>query len=722
MNAHCLAEYTLGDILLRYTKPRPESKVVGMTLLPAHAAARLEKKRKFLADPAFDHQPPGFEPVRSWEVDPLVHLHRMDDPAASGYASGRTLRNSPSTQALSVLSHELFREETAARILTQLTDWRGLSVLHELTHCSGTSALRVRVKVKNNGPAPILIGLLTSFSLGGITPFAADDAPGRLWVHRFRSGWSAEGRLVSQQIEDLGLEPSWGGHAVRVERFGQTGSMPLNGWAPLVGIEDRVAGVTWAANLAHPGSWQMEIYRRFDDVAMSGGLADAEFGHWVASLPPGGEMEAPTALVTVVAGGMDEACQRLVGHRRHEAIFPIPPTEAEGLPSVFNEWCLSWGRPTHENVTALAASLRGLGVRYLVIDDGWALKPNPGFQQNGDWLVDEGAFPGGLKPTADAIRANGMVPGLWFEFEVINRGAKAWDETSHQLWRDGKPLEVGNRRFWDFRDPWVHEYLAQKVIDRLREGGFGYLKVDYNDTIGIGCDGSGSAGEGLRLHLQGVQEFFRRIRRELPDLVIENCSSGGYRSEPSMVALTSLTSFSDAFETVEAPIIAANMLRMVPAEKNLVWAVVHPEDSPERLCFVLSTAFLGRLCLSGNITALDVPRCELVRQAIERHASAARVIVGGRWRRFGSTGPSYRHPQGWQAVVFESQRGTDALVVWHQFGEVPEPAKIELPFPVASVDWTFGAGTSSCHLRGRTLQLQLPGAKSGGVMFFSKSP
>jgi alpha-galactosidase len=67
--------------------------------------------------------------------------------------------------------------------------------------------------------------------------------------------------------------------------------------------------------------------------------------------------------------------------------------------------------------------------------------------------------------------------------------------------------------------------------------------VDYNDSIGFGCDGAESPGEALRGHLDGVQKFFRLLREALPELVIENCSSAGHRAEPSMMAITAMTSF-----------------------------------------------------------------------------------------------------------------------------------------------------------------------------------
>ena len=69
------------------------------------------------------------------------------------------------------------------------------------------------------------------------------DAHGALRIHRARSSWSAEGRLITESAEALQLEPSWTGHAVRLEKFGQIGSMPVRGWFPFAAVEDTQAGV-----------------------------------------------------------------------------------------------------------------------------------------------------------------------------------------------------------------------------------------------------------------------------------------------------------------------------------------------------------------------------------------------------------------------------------------------------------------------------------------------
>lgn len=463
---------------------------------------------------------------------------------------------------------------------------------------------------------PITLEMLTSFSLGGITPYAKDDAPDRLTVHRYRSNWSAEGRLDSQAIEDLHLERSWIGHGIACERFGQVGSMPVRGFFPFVALEDREAGVFWGAQLACPGSWQMEIFRKDDFVAFSGGPADREFGHWFKTLQPGDGYETPVATIGCIRGNLDQLAQRLTS-AQESPLASLPKIEND-LPIVVNEWCTSWGNPTAENLLALAKRLQGTPARYLVIDDGWAERlAGADIQSNGDWLVNQSAFPGGLAATCQAIRNHGLIPGIWFEFEVCNPGSKAFALTDHHLHRDGRVLVVGDRRFWDFRDPFTSEYLTTKVTNLLRDNGIGYLKVDYNDTIGIGVDGAESPGEGLRQHLAGVQEFFRRLRTALPDLVIENCSSGGHRLEPSMMALCAMGSFSDAHETLGIPIIAANLQRLILPRQSQIWAVLRKDDTVQRLSYSLAATFLGRMCLSGEIHDLSPAQWRLVVSAMK---------------------------------------------------------------------------------------------------------
>jgi alpha-galactosidase len=735
------AEYTIGDLLVRYQAPADRPSAWGLSLLPAKRAAQAVAPREWLDAAAVTSLPAPWNRMRAWEVDPLVHVHVAGDAYPGGFAQGRTLRNSATTNGLAVQAHT--REDHAGRVVlrTELVAASGLACTHELSIDAATGVVAVQVSARNPTDRPLVLEYLGAFSLGGLTPFADDDAAGRLWVHRFRSAWSAEGRHEERRVEDLHLARSWTGHGVRSERFGQAGSLPVNGWFPVVGLEDRTAGLTWLAQLGTPGTWHLEIYRRADQLALAGGGPDRLAGEWRHALAPGESVAAPPAFLTVVAGNIDEACDRLVvgarerashfrhpepcegakgdGLQPHGSVAPLgKPGSAPGdaLPVVFNEWCTSWGKPTHDSIAALAGRLAGSGVQYLVIDDGWAERPGDAFQQNGDWKVNRRAFPGGLRATTDVIRAHGLVPGLWFEFEAVNPGSAAWDETSHQLHRDGGVLQVGNRRFWDFRDPWVQDYLAERVLARLRDDGFGYLKVDNNDSIGPGVDGAASPGENLRQHLAGVQRFFARLQAELPALVIENCSSGGHRLEASMMALTAMSSFSDAHETPDIPLIAADLNRLVWSAQKQIWAVLHASDSGQRLAYTLAATFLGRMCLSGDVARLAPDAWNFVREAIAFYRDVAPVIRDGTFRTARGGVGDYQHPTGHQVVTIHDPASRKLVVVWHTFAGAGPEISATLPGPHGWRVVREFSHESPVHANGSMLVLRKPADWSGGVL------
>lgn len=66
------------------------------------------------------------------------------------------------------------------------------------------------------------------------------------------------------------------------------------------------------------------------------------------------------------------------------------------------------------------------------------------------------------------------------------------------------------------------------------------MKIDYNDTIGIGCDGTESPGEGLRQNMAATMDFLEEVKKEVPGIILENCASGGHRLEQGFMAATSI--------------------------------------------------------------------------------------------------------------------------------------------------------------------------------------
>ena len=669
------SRYRFGDMVLRYD--RDERGVMSMRLIPAGMEGSLAEQ--------------------ACASEPLVELHARGDSLPAGYGNGHTLATTKASRRLALVSQQL----DGQTVETVLSDGAGRTVRHRAAWSDGLQALVFTAEFENTGDAPVTLNLLSSLNAGGISPFMAGDGCGQLFLHRIRSMWSAEGRLQTESVEEAMLERSWTGHALRLCKFGQIGSMPVRGWFPFAALEDRQAGVTWAMQLACPSSWQMEIRRKDDCLTMMASLADEDFGQWAKTVRPGERFETPEAYLTVVRGGVDEASQRLLTvHRRH-----MPRPDAE-LPVLFNEYCTTWGNPSHENLEQIVRCLDGHGVDYLVIDAGWYRNESGGWSEcGGDWIPDERhLFPRGLKAAADMIRAHGLRPGLWFEPETCAAESAVFQREGLLLTRGGTVIDTDNRRFLDMRKEETHAYLEERVIGLLKRCGFDYIKVDYNDSIGVGCDSPDGLGEGLRQNMLGTQRFFRRMREALPELTIENCASGGHRLEPSMMALSDMASFSDAHECPEIPIIAASLHRAALPAQLQIWAVLRAEDSVRRICYSLVSAFLGVLCLSGDVTRLSPEQWRAADEGLAFYRQVRHIIRDGVSSFHGNVSAAWRHPAGWQAVVRQTE--TEALVVLHTFGG-NFPETVTLPVPAGRIRRVLCSENNKVTLKDRLLTIQL---------------
>ena len=653
----CIREIELGDMKAIYYQDVETGKT-GLYLLPITCA------------------PVPWETKRQ-EVDSLVQIKYAADTYQGGYAGGVTLREGESVRRLRYAGQHVEDTGVFLEVVTDLRDERGYLVRHRLKWYKKEESVEVDTELINESKEEVSLEMISSFSLGGLTPLSEGDAHETLLVHRIRSVWSMEGRVETTPVEELQLEPSWAGHAVRCERFYQAGSMPVNRYFPFAAVEDTKNGVVWGAQLAHNASWQMELYRRDDGLALSGGLADRETGHWMKTVKAGESFRTPKAVVSVCKGSLDVLCQRLTGAGM-KYFRKAPPSEQE-LPVIFNEYCTTWGCPSHENITEILAAIRNRGFSYFVIDCGWYKQEGvPWDIAMGDYRVSQELFKEGLQKTVDAIRAEGLRPGIWFEIDNVGSASDAYRQEAHLLKRDGSVLTTTMRRFWDMRDPWVQRLLTDKVIKTLKEYGISYIKMDYNDSIGIGCDGAESLGEGLRQNMEASISFIRKMKEELPDLVIENCASGGHKLEPLMMSVSSMASFSDAHECEEIPIIAANLHRTILPCQSQIWCVIRKEDSLRRIAYSMINTFLGRMCISGDVTALPDEKWELIERGIRFYKKISGIIREGVTIFYGNKIKSYRHPEGWQGILREGTGGRAFLVLHKFYGPFEE---ITLPLP-----------------------------------------
>lgn len=157
----------------------------------------------------------------------------------------------------------------------------------------------------------------------------------------------------------------------------------------------------------------------------------------------------------------------------------------------------------------------------------------------------------------------------------------------------------------------------------------------------------------------------------MPELVIENCSSGGHRLTPSMMELSSMASFSDAHECKCIPIIAANLHRLIRPEQSQIWAVLKGYDDIHRIRYSLCAGFLGRLCLSGDIFDISEENWEETLSAIQFYDKVKEIIRSGFTRVIRCNADSYGKPKGYQAVL-RTLENRELLVV-HTFENGANP-------------------------------------------------
>lgn len=630
-------KYLFGDTAVYYTQS--EDFGAGLMLFPADVA---------------------IEDVDALSPDSMVQTVLRGARNLADYTQGVTMRNYSSV-LLTVLSQKAGENS----VVTRLTDGKGNDYEHTLLYDGATGVFTVYVEYFNNTKETKVLESLQSFSISGIfNPSLGRVSDEGMKLTRMVSAWSRECRLRTEEFSELGLDMSWARYGVKCERFGQAGSMPNRGYYPFAAITG--GGCAWAAAMEAPYSWQMEVYKEKETCALSGGLADFEFGHWCKEIPSGGGFKTHRAFLRVrKTENIDEICNDFVHF--YASRLSIPESEEE-MPVLYNEYCATWGTPSEENIRTILESLQGLPIGIFVIDAGWYLPENCGWcNAIGDWQESKKLFPDGIKKVVSRINAAGMRAGVWFEFENVGRDSRKFYDESALITRNGLPVTSKNRRFLDLRKREVQAYLQEKMLDFLRENAFGYIKIDYNDTFGIGGDGAESFGESGRQITELSIDYLSRLQEAVHGIVIENCSSGGSRIEPLRMSKVSMCSFSDAHESKEIPLVAANISRVVPACQNQIWATIRKDDTVDRIVWSVTAAMFGRTCLSGDVHLIDSAQKAKIKEGLDFYNAVKDIVRSGDICGSVTTVKYYRDPKGCQIYKKRSRDGRRLLVLAHFF-------------------------------------------------------
>src|ERR1700758_3904538 len=194
--------------------------------------------------------------------------------------------------------------------------------------------------------------------------------------------------------------------------------------------------------------------------------------------------------------------------------------------------------------------------------------------------------------------------------------------------RHGKRVFKNSRLLLDFRNPEVRTYLDQVIARLVNEYGVGYIKMDYNVDSLQGTEvNADSFGQGLLEHNRAHLAWLDDLLNRYPDLVIENCGSGGGRMDYAMLSRLQLQSMTDQEDYLKLPAILVGASAAVLPEQLACWAYPLANADADQASFNMVTAMLCRIHQSGSLDQLASDVAAQVSKAIRIYKDVIRPHI-----------------------------------------------------------------------------------------------
>lgn len=518
---------------------------------------------------------------------------RADEPQAAGLfllAFGRTRLEGWHWRCVGV-------QARADEIVFTLRDREERVELHSVWRCDPDCRITSRRDtVKNLGRESLTVRRFLAR-----LPLASGDYE----VYSQHSRWSKENQGAWSDF------PS--GMLRLTTRWGRT----TEGGVPFAGLRGRYNSAALAFHILPEGNWMMRFHKEgFSNYKT---YMNAEFGQsdedFEYELRPGATLATPEILIQELPGREIASGSALL-HRY--ALNQLAPP-CRDYPVVYNTWLDKMTVLKPERLRRQLDAAERVGCEAFVVDAGW-------FESLGDWRERrDAAFMGRMADFGAEVRRRNMRFGIWFEPEAVSASAPVVGE--HPEWFvETNPLAgglLGGRYRIKLESRAGQEYLYQFVSRAIRDYGLGYVKFDMNNSSGYDA-----SGEELIGYAKGFYAAIERLRRDFPEVVFENCSSGALRTD-----LRTLKSFdghfiSDNANCFEVIRLTQGMLPRFPAGRMFRWLVLagtgdwRPEErnadeiivTPRvatwynfevtNLEFALCATMMGQFGLSGDIAAL----------------------------------------------------------------------------------------------------------------------
>lgn len=446
---------------------------------------------------------------------------------------------------------------------------------------------------------------------------------------------------------------------------------------PFIGIlsknADYKCGDVYGMNLTYSGDFLGSVKKNaFDSCRAVIGINPE---HFTWKLNPDDSFYAPEAVLTFSSEGLGKMSRNYHDFYRMHLIRS--PWQFKERPVLINNWEATYFDFDSDKLISIAKEAGKAGIELLVCDDGWfGHHRNQPSGDLGDWFVNEAKIHGGIDKLANEIKSCGLKLGLWFEPEMISFESDLYK--AHPDWvlslKGRAPSACRDQYVLDFSNPEVVDFIYGEMENVLKSAPIAYLKWDMNRPLSDVYSNYLPRDEQREIwhrHVLGVYEIQERLVNEFPELLIENCSSGGARFDAGMLYYSPQIWCSDDMDPIERLMIhegtellypISSMGSHVCKEKNDITGRVVPFET-RALC-----AMIGTFGYELDITKLSEEDRAKIPEQIALYKKIQPLILSGDYYRIASyreTGKIYPGATGaYDCVMVVAKDKKEAIVLY----------------------------------------------------------
>ena len=278
-----------------------------------------------------------------------------------------------------------------------------------------------------------------------------------------------------------------------------------------------------------------------------------------AQVLPGETLEAPELLIQQLPTREAYSGSAMLHRYANECL--CPPWKP--LPVLYNTWLDVMGDLDVPRMRRQLQAAKKAGCEVFIIDAGWYKGP-------GNWTeLENKAFYGKMKEFADEVRKEGLGFGLWIEPEFFQPDCPAVREHKDFFVPSSVGPDGPTRMRMDFSVPGAEDFYYEMIASLIRKYDLSYIKFDMNATTG-----RDRSGRSLYTYVKGIHDVMKRLRRDYPGTILENCSSGGMRATLAEAPYFDQHFVSDNANVLDVLHISQGLVMRMPFARIMRWLVL----------------------------------------------------------------------------------------------------------------------------------------------------